>query len=86
LWLAPHSKSEAASRGERPLVQRSSGGKDLPKGEAAGAAVGVKVAAHLRADFRLIMHGSPSLWHAWKWIDETSSAATDPTAQPEQGL
>ncbi len=24
--------------------------------------------------------------HAWKWINEASGAATDPTAQPRQGL
>ena len=35
--------------------------------------LGVKVAANLRAGFRTDhCDGSPSLWNAWKWIDEAS--------------
>src|ERR1019366_8884024 len=44
----------------------------------------VKVAANLRAGF-LADHRdhSPSVWNAWKRIDESSEAPADPAAQPQ---
>jgi hypothetical protein len=44
----------------------------------------VKAAANLRSSF-LADHrdGSPSLWNAWKRIDEASAAPAHPATQPQ---
>src|ERR1044071_9490784 len=61
----------------RMHAQFAGDGSDFPM-------LGVKVAANLRTNFGTDHEtGSPSSWNAWKRIDETTHAATDPATQPQ---